>query len=69
VQIVPVQTNPVAQSAVVAQLVRQAPFVPQMYGLHDWAMPAAHMPEPSHRPDGVAVPIVQLAMLHIVVAG
>lgn len=58
VQIVPLQTNPVAQSAFVAQRVRQE-VVPQTYGLHDCVVPTWHIPAPvpePQRPASVAVP-------------
>ena len=59
-QMVPLQTNPAAQSAVVAQLVLQSPVVPQTYGEHDDSPPATQVPLPSQRPPAVSVPAVHV---------
>jgi hypothetical protein len=60
-QIVPLQTNPAAQSAVVAQLVLQSPVVPQMYGEQADSPPATQVPLPSQRPPDVSVPAEQVS--------
>jgi hypothetical protein len=57
-QIVPMQTNPVAQSALVAHFVRHV-AAPQTYGLQFWRLPAPQMPVPSHLPPSIAAPAVQ----------
>jgi hypothetical protein len=55
VQTLPTHVNPVTQSADVAQLVLQF-VVPQMYGLHDRSIPAAHTPVVSQRPARCSAP-------------
>jgi hypothetical protein len=56
-QMVPLQTNPLAQSALVAHFVRQlAP--PQTYGRQLCRLPAPQMFDPLHLPASVAVPAV-----------
>jgi len=58
VQIDPLQTNPLAQSALVAHFVMQ-PAPPHVYGLQFWRLDAPQMPDPSHFPPSVAVPAAQ----------
>jgi len=64
-QMVPLQTNPVAQSALVAQLVLHA-LVPQTYGLHAFSAPAAHVPVPLHLPASISAPFIHMVMPHVV---
>jgi hypothetical protein len=68
-QMVPLQTKPAAQSAVVPQLVLQSPFVPQMYGEQADSPPATQVPLPSQRPPAVSVPAVQTSAPQEVPAG
>jgi hypothetical protein len=64
-QMVPLQTNPVAQSALVAQLVLHA-LVPQTYGLHALRAPAAHIPVPLHLPASISAPFMHIVMPQVV---
>jgi hypothetical protein len=64
----PMQVNPVAQSAVVVQLVRQA-VVPQMYGLQFCSVGMPQVPAAVHRAATIAVPFMQLSEPHTVFAG
>ncbi len=60
-----------AQSALVAQLVRQAPaapLAPHRYGAHEIAPGAEHAPFPSQAPAGVSVDPEQLAAAQAVPA-
>ena len=61
-QIVPLQVYPAAQSAVVAQVVRQSPPAPQTYGEQASVVPATQSPTPSQRPASVSVPPVQASV-------
>ncbi len=63
-QIVPLQTLPFEQSALVVHAVRHAPVVPQAYGSQGCWTPRTHMPTPSQRPGSVAVPVAQLGAMH-----
>jgi hypothetical protein len=65
-QIVPLQTLPPEQSALVAHEVRHAPAVPQEYGLHPCCVPGMHVPVPLQRPGRVAVTPVQAGDTHCV---
>lgn len=57
-QIVPLQTKPLAQSALVVHLVRQL-VPPHTYGAQFWRLPAPQIPDPLHLPASMAVPPVQ----------
>jgi hypothetical protein len=59
-QIVPLQTLPAVQSALVAHAAPQAPLVPHMYGAQVCCVPGLHVPTPSQRPASVAVAVEQL---------
>ena len=63
-QIVPLQTLPFEQSALVAQAARQVPVVPQVYGSQDSCVPGVHVPVPLQRPAWVAVMPVQVGAMH-----
>jgi hypothetical protein len=63
-QIVPLQTLPFEQSALVVHAARHCPFVPQVYGSHDSCVPGAQVPMPSQRPAWVAVMPVQVGAMH-----
>jgi hypothetical protein len=65
-QIVPLQTLPPEQSALVVQAVRHVPAVPQEYGSQPCCEPRTHMPAPSQRPGSVAVTPVQAGGMHCV---
>ena len=65
-QIVPLQTLPFEQSALVAQRSRHAPVVPQAYGSQGCCVPGAQAPVPSQRPASVAVMPVQVGATHCV---
>ena len=65
-QIVPLQTLPPEQSALVAHEVRHAPAVPQEYGSHACCVPGMHVPVPLQRPGRVAVTPVQAGATHCV---
>jgi hypothetical protein len=65
-QIVPLQTFPFEQSAVVVHDVRHAPVAPQPYGSQGCCTPRTHMPAPSQRPGRVAVPVAQVGAMHCV---
>jgi hypothetical protein len=58
-QLIAVQTLGEMQSVLPAQVVRQA-VAPQLYGTHDWLVPATHLPAPSQRLAGDSVEPVQL---------
>jgi hypothetical protein len=60
-QTLPTQLYPVTQSELAAQLVLQV-VAPQMYGLHDFSMPAAQVPEASQRPASVWAPAMHESM-------
>ena len=63
VQTLPMQLNPAAQSAPVAQLVLQ--FVaPHTYGLHERSMPGAHAPVASHLPPRRSAPALHESVPH-----
>ena len=49
------------QSALLAQLVWQAPFAPHAYGLHEVDAPATHVPVPLQVLAPTAVALLQLA--------
>jgi hypothetical protein len=67
VQTLPIQLNPVTQSALVAQLVLQL-VVPQTYGLHERSIPAAQVPEASQRPARCSAPALHESAPHTVFA-
>ena len=58
-QLPPMHVLGARQSASVEQFVRQAPFPPQTYGVHDWLVVPAQVPVASHVPDAVSVEPVQ----------
>ena len=62
---VPLQTLPAAQSALVAHFVRQA-LAPQTYGLQFCSVPIWQTPIPLHLPAMVAVPAVHEFAPHTV---
>jgi hypothetical protein len=64
-QIVPLQTNPAAQSALDAQLVLHA-VAPHTYGLQAVSGPAPHIPVPLHRPPCISAPFAQEVAPHTV---
>jgi hypothetical protein len=65
VQTLPMQLKPATQSALVAQLVLQL-VAPQTYGVHERSIPAAHVPEASHRPAGCSAPALHESIPHTV---
>ena len=63
VQTLPMQLNPAAQSAALAQLVLQ--FVaPHTYGLHERSAPGAHAPVASHFPPTRSAPALHESVPH-----
>src|SRR5262249_12854874 len=58
---------PVTQSALVVQLVLHV-VAPHTYGLHDFSIPGAHVPEASQRPATVCAPMVHESIPHTVPA-
>jgi hypothetical protein len=65
-QMVPLQTKPAAQSALVAQLVLHAVVPLQTYGLHEVSAPAAHIPVPLQRPAAISAPFAHIVVPHTV---
>lgn len=65
-QMVPLQTNPAAQSASVAQLVLQAVVPLHTYGLHEVNAPPAHIPVPLQRPACISAPFMHEVIPHTV---
>jgi len=66
-QLVPVQTLPPEQSALVAHMVRQL-VAPQTYGRHVWLVPGTQLPPPSQRAAGVSVEPLQVWLPQVVPA-
>jgi len=64
-QTLPTQLNPVTQSELPAQLVLHV-VAPQMYGLQDLSIPAAHFPEASQRPATICAPAMHESAPHTV---
>jgi hypothetical protein len=60
-QTLPTQLKPATQSELPAQLVLHV-VAPQTYGLHDFSIPAAHVPVASHRPATVWAPAMHESM-------
>src|SRR5262252_1838712 len=67
-QIVPLQTLPFEQSALVVQDVLQLPVVPQAYGSQPCCMPGVQVPVPLQRPGRVAVTPEQVGWMQVVPA-
>src|SRR5262252_7271262 len=67
-QIVPLQTLPFEQSALVVQDVLQLPVVPQAYGSQPCCMPGVQVPVPLQRPGRVAVTPEQVGWMQAVAA-
>src|ERR1041385_1191718 len=65
-QIVPLQTLPFEQSALVVHDVLQLPVVPQAYGSQPCCMPGVQVPVPLQRPGRVAVTPVQVGWMQVV---
>ena len=65
-QMVPLQTKPVAQSLLVAQLVLHAVVPLHTYGLHEVRAPAVHIPVPLQRPDAISAPLAHDVAPHTV---
>lgn len=67
-QIVPLQTFPDEQSALLLQLTRQVPVVPHRYSLHETELAAVQVPAPSQCAAAVPVepPAVQVGSRHTV---
>jgi hypothetical protein len=66
-QIVPLQTFPAVQSALVAHAARQVPVVAlHIYEPHGCCVPGVHTPAPSQRPARVAVAVEQLGGTQVV---
>jgi hypothetical protein len=63
-QIVPLQTLPFEQSALVAHAALHVPVVPQVYGSQDSCIPGVQVPVPLQRPAWVAVMLVQVGLMH-----
>jgi hypothetical protein len=67
-QALPMHSNPVAQSPVAAQVARQTPAVPQVYGVQSTGAPARQMPEPSQVPGSVPFPAAHVGATQTVPA-
>jgi hypothetical protein len=65
-QLPPTQLAGEVQSALVAQDVLQAPFVPQAHGSQSVVVTVLHDPAPSQKRDGVSVSPTQVADAHCV---